>query len=198
MTLSNPPIRALVPYVAPARQTPRFLSVSRAFLQTLSRSLDALFVRRKRLYLTALLFAAFGMVVGSYFVTVHQLHLDLLLAVRAAQILLPIVFFTGVTLFGVLSAPVCLLGFSFLFGGAAVQLPLSSAQGVLCCGLLLVLYLTVLLFSVEAFLASRRSFSGWKALFACKSFLAFWLLFLFSFLLDHAAERFLLSFLMIS
>lgn len=198
MTLSNTPVRALVPYVAPKQQKHRFISASRAFLHDLSHAMDALFVRRKRMYLSALLLAVFGMLVGSYFVALRHVQVELLFAARAAQILLPTVFFTGVTLFGVVIAPVSLLSFSFLFGCAAGQLPLSSAQGVLCFGLLLLLYLTILLFSVEAFLTSRRSFSGWRTLFACKSFLAFCLLFLFSYLLDRAAEFFLLSLSMIS
>lgn len=197
MTLSDTPVRALVPYVAPARHKYHPVSASRAFLRSLSRGMDALFARRKRMYLSALLLAAFSMLVGSYFVTLRQVQVDLLFAVRAAQILLPTVFFTGVTLFGVVFAPVSLMGFSFLFGCAAGQLLLSSAQAVLCFGMLLVLYLLVLLFSVEAFLTSRRSFSGWRALFACKSFLAFCLLFLFTYLLDRVAEFFLLSLSMI-
>ena len=198
MTLSDTPVRALVPYVAPARHKRLPLSVLRTALYELSRRMDALFVRRKRMYLSALLLVVFGLLVGSYYVTLWQVQVDLLLIVRAAQILLPAVFFSGVTLFGVVLAPVSLLGFSFLFGCAAGQLPPSSAQGILCFGLLLLLYLLVLLFSVEAFLTSRRSFSGWRALFACKSFLAFCLLFLSSYLLDRAAEFFLLSLSMIS
>lgn len=198
MTLSNTPVRALVPYVAPAAHKRHPISASRAFLRSLSREMDALFVRRKRMYLSALLLTVFGLLVGSYFVALRQVQVDLLFVVRTAQILLPVVFLTGATLFGVALAPASLLGFSFLFGCAAEQLPLSSAQGILCFGLLLALYLLVLLFTVEAFLTSRRSFSGWKALFACKSFLAFCLLFLFSYLLDRAAEFFLLSSSMIS
>lgn len=198
MTLSDTPVRALVPYVPPAKQKRHPVSALRAILGDLSRRMDVLFVRRKRMYLSALLFAVFGMLVGSYFAVMQQVQVEVLFAVRTAQILLPAVFFTGVTLFGVVVAPVSLLGFSFLFGCAAGQLPLSSAQGILCFGLLLVLYLLLMLFSVEAFLTSRRSFSGWRALFLCKSFLAFCLLFLFSYLLDRAAEFFLLSFPMIS
>lgn len=198
MTLSDTPVRALVPYVAPAQQKHRFLSASRAFLRDLSRGMDKLFVRRKRMYLSALLLAVFGMLIGSYFVTLRQVQIELLFVLRAAQILLPTVLFTGVTVFGVVFAPASLLGFSFLFGCAAEGLPFSSAWGILCFGLLLLLYLLILLFSVEAFLTSRRAFSGWRTLFACKSFLAFCLLFLFSYLLDRAAEFFLLSLSMIS
>ena len=198
MTLSDTPVRALVPYVPPAQHKRHPVSAFRALLCELSCRMDALFVRRKRMYLSALLLAGFGMLVGSYFAALRQIQVELLFAVRTAQILLPAVFFTGVTLFGVVLAPVSLLGFSFLFGCAVGQLPLISAQGVLCFGLLLALYLLLLLFSVEAFLTSRRSFSGWKALFACKSFLAFCLLFLFTYLLDRAAEFFLLSLSMIS
>ena len=198
MTISDTPVRALVPYVAPARNKHHPVSASRTFLRNLSREMDALFVHRKQMYLSALLLAVFGMLVGSYFVALRQLRVEPLFVVRVIQILLPTVFFTGFTLFGVVVSPVCLLGASFLFGCAVGQVPLSSAQGVLCFGLLLSLYLLVMLFSVEAFLTSRRSFSGWKPLFACKSFLAVCLLFLFSYLLDRAAEFFLLSFSMIS
>lgn len=193
MTFSDTPVRALVPYVPPAQRKRHPVSAFRALLRDLSCRMDALFVRRKRMYLSALLLAVFGMLVGSYFVAIRQIQVELLFAVRTAQILLPAVFFTGVTVFGVVCAPVCLLCFSFLFGCAVGQLPLFSAQGILCFGLLLLLYLFLLLFSVEAFLAARRSFSGWKALFACKSFFAFCLLFLFSYLLDRAAEVILLS-----
>lgn len=191
MTLSDTPIRAVVPYVAPAS---RPASAFRASLRRLSCAMDALFVRRKGMYLSALLLAAFGLLLGSYFVAVQQMHVELLTAVQAAQSLLPIVFLGGVTLFGVILAPTCLLVFSFLFGCACGQLPLSSAQGVLCFALLLLLYLAVLLFSVEAFLTARRAFTGWKSLIICRSFLAFCLLFLVSFLLDRAAELLLLSF----
>lgn len=190
MTLSDTPIRAVVPYVAPTNPP---VSAIRTFLHSLSCAMDALFVRRKGIYLSALLFAAFGLLLGSYFVTVQQIHVELLLAVQAAQILLPVAFFTGVTLFGVLFAPACLLVFSFLCGCAFVQLPLSSAQGILCFALLLLLFLSILLFSVEAFLTARRAFAGWKALIFCRSFLAFCLLFLISFLLDRASELLLLS-----
>ena len=145
------------------------------------------------MYLSVLLLAAFGLLVGSYFVTVRQIQVELLLALQAAQVLIPVMFFTGVTLFGVVCVPLCLLCFSFLCGCAACQLPLPTAQGVLCFGFLLLLYLSLLLFSVEAFLAARRSFSGLRALLVCKSFLAFCILFFVSYFLSRAAAFFLLS-----
>ncbi len=192
MTLSDTPVRALVPYVPPEPKHP--VSALRRCLRRLSRAMDALFVRRKRYYLFALLLAAFGILLGCYFASVQGTSVGFLSAIRSLQVLLPAMLLCGVTLFGVVVVPGGLVWFSFLFGCAAGSFALSTVRETLCLCLLLTLYLGVLLFSVEAFLTSRRSYSGWKFVFRCKSFLAFCLLFLVTYLLSRAAEFLFLPF----
>lgn len=194
MNLSDTPIRAVVPYVAPESRTRHPVPVFRAFLRRLSRKMDALFVRQKGMYLSALALTAFGLLVGCYFAAAQRTQVELLLSVRTAQILIPIIFFSSVTLFGIICVPLCLFSFSFLCGCAAGQLSASTAHGILCFGMLLLLSFSLLLFAVEAFLTSRRSFSGWRALFARKSFLSLCILFLISYFLDRATEFLLLTF----
>lgn len=192
MTLSDPPVRALVPYVPPKQKHP--ISALRRTLRRLFRSMDALFVRRKRYYLSALLLAAFGILLGCYYASVQGMTVGFLPLLRASQALLPAMLLCGMTLFGVAVVPVGLVWFSFLFGCAAGSFALASVRETLCLCLLLALYLSVLLFSVEAFLTSLRTRSGWKNVFCCKSFLAFCLLFPVAYLLCRAAELLFLPF----
>lgn len=192
MTLSGPPVRALVPYVPPKQKHP--ISALRRNLHRLSRMTDALFVRRKRYYISALLLAAFGILLGCYYASVQGTSVGFLPMLRASRAILPAMLFCGMTLFGVAAVPGGLVWFSFLFGCAAGSFALSTVRETLCLCLLLALYLSVLLFSVEAFLTALRSRSGWKNVFCCKSFLAFCLLFLVAYLLIRAAELLFLSF----
>lgn len=192
MTLSESPVRALVPYVPPKRKHP--ISALRRTLRRLFRSMDALFVRRKRYYLSALLLAAFGILLGCYYASVQGMTVGFLPLFRASQVLLPAMLLCGMTLFGVAVVPVGLVWFSFLFGCAAGSFALSTVRETFCLCLLLALYLSVLLFSVEAFLTSLRTRSGWKNVFCCKSFLAFCLLFPVAYLLCRAAELLFLPF----
>ncbi len=190
MNAQDIPVRAVVPYQAPSCG---FAAMTLTWIRRLSSAADNLFRTRRRIYLFGILLVAFGILVGGYFTSVSKLHPDIALAIQAAQILIPTIFFTGVTVFGVLMIPVSLLCFSFLCGCAVNTVLFSSVQGVLCLGILLLLYMLLLLFSAEAFLSSCRSFAGWKAMFACKSFIAFIILFILTLCWGNASEFFLSS-----
>ncbi len=173
--------RALVPYHAPKSGLSVKLhkAVSRLFA-----GLDKLFLQRKRMYLAGILLLAFGILTGSYFGAFADVFVKPMFLLRVSEILLPSMLLTGMTVFGIAGVPLCLLCLSFLCGCAADAALFSSAQGILCFGMLSLFLLSLLLFSVEAFLSARRSMHGWKSLFACRSFAAFLCLFLIAFLLE--------------
>ncbi len=183
--------RALVPYQAPKTG----LSVRlREAISRLFTGLDKLFLQRKRMYLAGILILSFGMLTGSYFGASADVFVKPMLLLQASEILLPSMLLTGVTVFGIVCIPLCLLCVSFLCGCAADAALFSSAQGILCFGILSLFLLSFLLFSVEAFLSACRSVHGWKSLFACRSFAAFLCLFLITFLLEKGTVMFFQTF----
>lgn len=177
-------VRAVVPYRPPANGG---VSTIRVLLRRFFNGLDKLFRTRRRLYFFGITLLSFGVLVGGYYASVSGVDSDLYSLLCQFDFLIPFVFFSGLTVFGVVCVPVCLLFVSFRFGCAAHLVMFSSAQGILCFVILLLFFMSLLLFLTEAFNSSLRAFGGWKTLFGCKSFAAFAVLFISSFLLSELA-----------
>lgn len=190
MITQGTPIRAVVPYRPPSNGA---VSTIRVLLRRFSSGLDKLFSTRRRLYFFGITLLSFGVLIGGYYTSVSGVESDLNSLLSQFDFLIPFIFFSGLTVFGVICVPVCLLFVSFRFGCSAHLAMFSSAQGILCFVILLLFFMSLLLFLTEAFNSSLRAFAGWKTLFGCKSFGAFAVLFVSSFLLSELAVYMLSS-----
>ena len=104
MTFGNSTIRALVPYQAPCK--PRHELLAKAFRRCLS-EMDKLFSARKKLYYSVLAVSFFGFFFGSYLdISLFDAlsHQTLFVALRLYAL---VVFFFGVSLWGIALVPLC-------------------------------------------------------------------------------------------
>lgn len=188
MSLPGTETRAVVLYKPPAQG----IGVRvRHMLSRLSVGMDNLFSRRKKVYLFMLFLSAFGILLGSYYASMADMQLPLPIAIHTLHGLLPVLLFTGVTMFGLVIVPGCICIFSFFCGNALHTMSFYGAQQVGIVLAALLLHIVFLLFGSEAFLTSGRCLRGWRNLFRCKLFFAFLALFAAAELLLYGVEFFL-------
>lgn len=168
------PLHAVVPYIAPKKS---FASVCKYALLHASRWLYAFFEKRKAVYGVFLAFLSVGVLVGSYFSSLHSVDLAMQEIVNYFCAVLVLSVVSSFSFLGIVFIP-CLL---LLFGMLCGMFPFSAALGIVSILFLLIVFFACLLFA-ESFCAARRCLLGFKQFFFRKDMLVHAFLFLASLL----------------
>jgi len=163
-------MRALVPYVAPKKH---FLISLYNYIQKSSAVLHTFFYSRRKTYLFFLSLFSFGIILGAYYSHIHGILMPLVDFLTYALPLIVLAFLCGLTMFGLVVAPLCSLTLAFLCGTISQNVSVIDANYFLRISLLCVLAFCCNLFFSESFLTSVKAGKGYKNALLCKSFVAF-------------------------
>lgn len=171
MDAGNDFSHALVPY-KPSRNDPVREKIRRFFCG-IDRLLVLLFHKRRTVYLIFFCLSFFGVLVGSYYSSLTGLSLGFFLVNEWVGVLLPLAFASGLSVFGLVSAPSFVLFSSFLFGCAFRFSVFSSVRSVLLFILFLPFCFLLFFFSVSSFLFAGKAFVSLKRSFRSRAFLLY-------------------------